>query len=298
MLEPWIDDFLHYMQIDQGRSDNTLTNYRLDLNKLDNFLMSQKIKSPEQVTQHHIQLFLSELKEKGYKASTVQRMLSSLRQFFNHLLREQVIDSNPLALIDSPKKTKTLPTFLTVDEVDALFAAIDISQDWGLRDRALFEVMYATGLRVSELTDLTIDELHLSLGFIQIIGKGNKERIVPLGDEAKYWLSRYFEEVRPYFKEKAKQATDAVFLTRRGTAFTRQGVWKNLKKYLKLANISSDISPHSLRHSFATHILENGADLRMVQELLGHSDISTTQIYTHISTYRLQEIYRKSHPRA
>ncbi|MBG9983732.1 site-specific tyrosine recombinase XerD [Aerococcaceae bacterium DSM 111022] len=293
-----VDNFLRYMQIDQGRSENTLKNYRLDLIKFNDFLNSEKIENIQNVNQQHIQLFLAHLREKGYASSTTNRMLSSLRQFFNHLLREGILDQSPMTLIDSPKKQKHLPDTLSVEQVDAIIGAVDINTNHGLRDRAIFELMYATGLRVSELTSLKLDELHLSLGFIQTIGKGNKERIIPLGEEATHWLERYLEEVRFQFSAKSKKPTNAVFLTQRGGAFTRQGIWKNLKKYVNLANISVNVTPHTLRHSFATHLLENGADLRMVQELLGHSDISTTQIYTHISKYRLQEVYRKAHPRA
>lgn len=293
-----IDQFIRYMQIDQGRSQNTLQNYRLDLIKFSEFLETENVEQINNITQQHIQLFLAQLREKGYASSTTNRMLSSLRQFFNHLLREEIIDQSPMTLIDSPKKQKHLPDTLSVEQVDAIIDAVDINTNHGLRDRAIFELMYATGLRVSELTSLKLDELHLSLGFIQTIGKGNKERIIPLGEEASYWLQKYLDEVRFQFNAKSKKSTNAVFLTQRGDAFTRQGIWKNLKKYVQLANISTNVTPHTLRHSFATHLLENGADLRMVQELLGHSDISTTQIYTHISKYRLQEVYRKAHPRA
>ncbi|MBG9988146.1 site-specific tyrosine recombinase XerD [Aerococcaceae bacterium DSM 111176] len=293
-----IDQFIRYMQIDQGRSQNTLQNYRLDLIKFSEFLETENVEQINNITQQHIQLFLAQLREKGYASSTTNRMLSSLRQFFNHLLREEIIDQSPMTLIDSPKKQKHLPDTLSVEQVDAIIDAVDINTNHGLRDRAIFELMYATGLRVSELTSLKLDELHLSLGFIQTIGKGNKERIIPLGEEANHWIERYLEEVRFQFNAKSKKPTNAVFLTQRGDAFTRQGIWKNLKKYVQLANISTNVTPHTLRHSFATHLLENGADLRMVQELLGHSDISTTQIYTHISKYRLQEVYRKAHPRA
>lgn len=293
-----IDDFLRYLQIDQGRSGNTVQNYRLDLIKFNDFLEQEGIDTIEKVNQQHIRLFLAFLRENKFAISSTNRMLSSLRQFFNHLLREQLIEQSPMTLIDSPKKEKHLPESLTMKQVETLLEVVDISTDHGLRDRAIFELMYATGLRVSELTTLELDELHLTLGFIQTIGKGNKERIIPIGEEATYWLEQYLDNVRGYYASKGRTVTQAVFLTQRGKAFTRQGIWKNLKKYMQLANISINVTPHMLRHSFATHLLENGADLRMVQELLGHANISTTQIYTHVSKYRLQEVYRKSHPRA
>ena len=252
----------------------------------------------EEVDQQTIRLFLAYLRESGYAASTTSRIISTLKKLFVYLLKEGRVELNPLALIQSPKKVHRLPKVLNMQQVDALLNAPDTTTSWGLRDRAVLEVMYATGLRVSELIGLTIDELHLDLGFLQTIGKGNKERIVPLGEEAEYWMSEYLTLIRPSFAQKSKQPSSVVFLTERGNAFTRQGIWKNLKKYVALANIDFEVSPHMLRHSFATHLLENGADLRMVQELLGHSDISTTQIYTHITQQRLQKVYRKYFPRA
>ncbi len=298
-MNEWIDDFLRYMQIDQGRSENTIQSYRLDLIKFADFMNHHHDEiSVEAINQSHIQKYLADVREQNYAASTTQRMMSSLRQFFNFLLREKVIESNPMALIDSPKKQKHLPDTLSMKQVEAIIDAVDITTNHGLRDRAIFELMYATGLRVSELTHLAMDELHLSLGFIQTVGKGDKERIILLGEEAAYWLERYLNEIRYIFAKKSQKPSDIVFLTHRGKPFTRQGIWKNLKKYVKLAGISINVTPHMLRHSFATHLLENGADLRMVQELLGHADISTTQIYTHISKYRLQEVYRRAHPRA
>lgn len=182
--------------------------------------------------------------------------------------------------------------------MEAIIQAPDTSSPHGLRDRAVIELMYATGLRVSELTHLKLADLHLDLGFIQTIGKGNKERLLPLGEPACQWLARYLDQVRPAFQAKSSQVGSWVFLTERGKAFTRQGIWKNLKKYVRQAGVQESVSPHVLRHSFATHLLENGADLRMVQELLGHSDISTTEVYTHVSHQRLQEVYRKAFPKA
>lgn len=294
-----INDFLRYLQIDQGRSENTIQSYRLDLIKFSDF-MNRQYADVEimAVDQSIIQDYLGYLREQDYAASTTQRIISSLRQYFNYLLREKIIDKSPMTLVDSPKKQKHLPDTLSMKQVEDIIEAVDINTNHGLRDRAIFELMYATGLRVSELINLMMDEIHLSLGFIQTVGKGNKERIIPLGEEAAYWLERYLSDIRYIFSSKSKTPSNIVFLTHRGQPFTRQGIWKNLKKYVKLAGISINVTPHMLRHSFATHLLENGADLRMVQELLGHSDISTTQIYTHISKYRLQEVYRRAHPRA
>lgn len=298
MFDDLIDEFSRYLLIDHGKAENTIKSYRQDLTKFTIFLEKQSMTNIEEVDQQTIRLFLAYLRESGYAASTTSRIISTLKKLFVYLLKEGRVELNPLALIQSPKKVHRLPKVLNMQQVDALLNAPDTTTSWGLRDRAVLEVMYATGLRVSELIGLTIDELHLDLGFLQTIGKGNKERIVPLGEEAEYWMSEYLTLIRPSFAQKSKQPSSVVFLTERGNAFTRQGIWKNLKKYVALANIDFEVSPHMLRHSFATHLLENGADLRMVQELLGHSDISTTQIYTHITQQRLQKVYRKYFPRA
>ena len=299
MLQPLVEEFKRYMIIDQGKSVNTVTSYNQDLKKFNYFLSEQAITSIDSIDQQTIQFFLANLRQANYAASSTSRMISTLKQFFHYLVRENIAAINPLALIQSPKKPQRLPKVLSIKQVEDLLKAPDITTLWGVRDRAMLELMYATGLRVSELSHLLLDELHLELGFIQTVGKGNKERLVPLGEEAAYWITQYLEDVRPIFATKTKKGvSSSIFLTERGNTFTRQGFWKNLKKYVALANIDYDVSPHMLRHSFATHILENGADLRLVQELLGHSDISTTQIYTHISKQRLQQVYRQNFPRA
>lgn len=299
MLAPFIEEFQRYMMIDQGKATNTVKSYTRDLMKFNLFLEEQKIASLDAITQQTIQVYLANLRQLNYAASSTSRMISTLKQFFHYLIRENKIQANPLALIQSPKKPQRLPKVLSVKQVEQILQAPDITTLWGVRDRAMIELMYATGLRVSELTQLLLDELHIELGFIQTIGKGNKERLVPLGEEASYWIEQYLADVRPLFASKAKKTvSQSVFLTERGNTFTRQGFWKNLKKYVAIAGADYDVSPHMLRHSFATHILENGADLRLVQELLGHSDISTTQIYTHISKQRLQQVYRQNFPRA
>lgn len=299
IIEDLIKEFERYLLIDQGKSINTIRSYIRDLNKFALFLTKIEITEISQVDYGLIQQFLAALKKENYAASSTSRLLSALRQFFHFLLKEQVLVTNPMQLVRSPKKEKSLPLVLSVNQVDTLIQTPDVKTLIGLRDRSIFELLYATGLRVSELTNLQLADLHLDLGFIQTVGKGNKERIVPLGDEAVFWLDEYLKDVRPLFaNKKTAEAGQYVYLTERGKYFTRQGIWKNLKKYVQQAGIQAEVSPHILRHSFATHLLENGADLRMVQELLGHADISTTQIYTHISKYRLQEVYRKNFPRA
>ncbi|MGX7106858.1 site-specific tyrosine recombinase XerD [Hutsoniella sourekii] len=293
-----IDDFIRYLAIDLGRSENTQTSYRNDLDRFINYLKQEEIQSIQEVKELDIQAYLIDLKANNLSAATTSRHITSLKQFFQFLLRENIIQESPMSLIQAPKNKKHLPTILNTDEIDRLLEAPDTTTNNGLRDRSIFELMYASGLRVSELISLTMDELHLQMGFIQTVGKGNKERLVPIGGEAEYWLKRYLDEVRPIYANKAANSNDSIYLTQRGNTFTRQGIWKNLNKYVQIAGIDKKISPHILRHSFASHLLENGADLRMVQELLGHSDISTTQIYTHLTKTRLQEVYRKNFPRA
>ncbi|MGX7092585.1 site-specific tyrosine recombinase XerD [Hutsoniella sourekii] len=293
-----IDDFIRYLAIDLGRSENTQTSYRNDLHRFINYLKQEEIQSIQEVKELDIQAYLIDLKANNLSAATTSRHITSLKQFFQFLLRENIIQESPMSLIQAPKNKKHLPTILNTDEIDCLLEAPDTTTNNGLRDRSIFELMYASGLRVSELISLTMDELHLQMGFIQTVGKGNKERLVPIGGEAEYWLKRYLDEVRPIYANKSANSNDSIYLTQRGNTFTRQGIWKNLNKYVQIAGIDKKISPHILRHSFASHLLENGADLRMVQELLGHSDISTTQIYTHLTKTRLQEVYRKNFPRA
>ena len=224
-------------------------------------------------------------------------MVSTLRKFFQYAtLTVQWVPVDPMTQVDPPKKAQHLPAVLTLAEVERLLQVPDTTTKLGVRNRAILEVMYATGLRVSELVNLSLDNLHLELGLIQTIGKGDKERIIPIGDIAAIWLTRYLKDIRPQLGR--TQDDKVIFLNDHGHQLTRQGVWKLIKQLVKAAGITKDVSPHTLRHSFATHILENGADLRIVQELLGHSDISTTQIYTHISNKRLMTVYEKAHPRA
>ncbi len=296
-MDELIDDYERYLLIDQGKSQNTIQSYMRDLKKFVTFINEQELVEINNINKDTIQLYIISLNKAGFAASTTNRMISTLKNFFHYLIREQKMDHNPMDLIQGAKNRKHLPKTLSSKEIDRLLEAPDTETNNGIRDRAILEVMYASGLRVSELTHLKMNELHLELGFIQTVGKGDKERIIPIGEEALFWIKKYLEEVYPIYAKKSTDST-ILFLTQRGKQFTRQGIWKNLKKYVNLAGIDHEVSPHILRHSFATHLLENGADLRMVQELLGHSDISTTQIYTHVSKQRLQEIYRNSFPRA
>lgn len=296
-MDEHIQDYLHHLRIEQGLAVNTIKSYQLDLSKYKEFLLSKKKNFFSETTKSDVLLYLEKLNEDGLAPSSTSRMMSCLRRFYQYLQQENVIKTNPMENIQLPKKKQSLPKSLTISEVDRILSAPDHHTVLGLRDRAILEVLYATGLRVSELVDLTLGEVHLELGFLQTIGKGNKERIVPLGEEAAYWIEEYLQTSRPALS-KGRKTTPHLFLNFHGQGFTRQGIWKNLKKIVQKAQINKNVSPHMLRHSFATHILENGADLRIVQELLGHADISTTQIYTHISKERMVESYKKHHPRA
>lgn len=224
-------------------------------------------------------------------------MVSSLRRFHQFLKQEQLAQNDPMLYIDTPKKAQSLPKILSLKEVETLIMTPNENEVLGLRDRAILEVMYATGLRVSELVELKLTDLHLSLGLIQTIGKGDKERIISLGDVAIEWVGKYLRYSRTKL-EKPDKRSPYLFLNHHGKKLTRQGIWKNLKGLVQKAGIKKEVTPHTLRHSFATHLLENGADLRIVQELLGHADISTTQIYTHITKQRMAKVYHQYHPRA
>ncbi|MFC6171517.1 site-specific tyrosine recombinase XerD [Loigolactobacillus jiayinensis] len=289
-------DFKRYLTVEKGLAQNTVSSYTRDLTKFKTYLEQQKMSSFEQ-DRFVIINFLGTLKTQKMATNSVIRMVSSLRKFYRYLLETEQITIDPMQQVDSPKKQQHLPQVLSQNEIKRLLAVPDTTTALGIRDRAILEVLYATGLRVSELTHLKLAELHLSLGLIQTIGKGDKERLIPIGDVAIDWINRYLETSRPTFL-KSGQSEPILFLNHYGRPFTRQGIWKNLKQMVKAAGIDKDITPHTLRHSFATHLLENGADLRVVQELLGHADISTTQIYTHVSQKHLREAYNRYHPRA
>ena len=299
-----IESFIDHLWMENGLSENTLTAYR---NDLAGFALWLKDKSQllSTVNTCIIQDFLAFNYDIQQKRRSVARLLSTLRRFYLYLLRENQISEDPTRLIESPKGERSLPLSLNEKQIDDLLAAPDTSDDLGLRDRAMLEVLYATGLRVSELINLQTSQISLQQGVIRVIGKGNKERLVPVGEIALDWLMQYYQQSRPQLvlkttkqKKKLSQCSD-VFVTRRGRAMTRQAFWYMVKRYALIAGIATDhLSPHTLRHAFATHLLNNGADLRVVQMLLGHSDISTTQIYTHVADQRLREMYQIHHPRA
>lgn len=295
-MKDTVHDFFHYLQIERGLSDNTLTSYRRDLKHYYNYLHKNGKTSWNMIDRNDIIRFLYSLKDNGKSAATISRCLSSIRLFHQFLIREKIVEHDASLHIETPKKERKLPEVLSSEEVDQLLN-IQGKTPLAIRNKAMFELIYATGLRVSELTSLKVDDLHLMMGFVRCMGKGAKERIVPLGDVAKQALENYFHHSRSILLKKQTNV-NALFLNQHGRPLSRQGFWKILKSTAKAANIDKNITPHMLRHSFATHLLENGADLRAVQEMLGHADISTTQIYTHINKARLKDIYQEYHPRA
>ncbi len=286
--------FLEFLSVEKGLSSNTLLSYSRDLQKLLLFLRKEKIPWP-QAEEEDLTRFIHEQSRAGLSARSLARLISSLKGFFKFLVQEGQIKKNPAVGLSAPKSWFALPKFLTVEEVEALLNQPEEKGLRGIRDKAMLELIYATGLRVSELLSLKTEDLNLEDGFLLCVGKGGKQRIVPFGDSAARMLRTYLEGARPRL---LKRPSQSLFLSSRGKAFTRQGFWKLLKDYAKKAGLKSRISPHILRHSFATHLLERGADLRSVQLMLGHSQITTTQIYTHVSRQRLRRVYDKYHPRA
>jgi integrase/recombinase XerD len=290
-----IDDFLHHLTVERGLARNSLLAYGRDLAKFARYL-DAKGRQARQVRQGEIEEFARRLSREGLAPKSIARALNSVRMFYRYLLLEKVVGEDPTAGIRAPRTWKTLPRFLTLEEVDRLLAAPEAAPPLGARDAAMVELLYATGLRVSELVSLRLRDLNLDSGYLRCLGKGSKERVVPLGRMAAERLRGYLNRVRPGLLEGAGHP--ALFVNSRGGSMTRQGFWKILKKYGRAVGLKGKLSPHVLRHSFATHLLERGADLRSVQMMLGHADISTTQIYTHINRARLRTIYRDYHPRA
>ena len=292
-----IKDFIHYAVVERGLSHNTVVSYERDLNSYAAFLEEKEgLSSLNEVTRLHIIQFLKHLKDSGKSGRTIARHLASIRAFHQFLLREKVTAQDPSVHIESQKTERTLPKVLSLQEVETLLETPKLATPFGYRDKAMLELLYATGIRVSEMIELKLADVHLSLGFIRCFGKGRKERIVPLGEAASHAIGEYLEKARG--KLLKKNTEDALFLNHHGRQMSRQGFWKNLKKIALEAGIQKELTPHTLRHSFATHLLENGADLRAVQEMLGHADISTTQIYTHVTKTRLKDVYKQYHPRA
>ena len=288
-----IDAYLQHLTVIRGLSEKTVEAYGSDLLFFRDF-MTELGGNLASVDEHTLFLYLVHLRRKGLKNTSLARNLSSLRGFFDHLVQERVLTGSPAALLDSPKLSRKLPDVLSRDEVTALLARPDTSDRLGFRDRTMLELLYACGLRVSELVSMTAQDFDPQTGLMRVLGKGSKERFVPLHDGAVGFLLDYLRSWRPLFGPKC----DEVFLNRSGLGLSRQGVWKMIRRYALEAGIARTVSPHTLRHSFATHLLEGGADLRTVQILLGHSDIMATEIYTHVQSARMIALHRKFHPRA
>jgi integrase/recombinase XerD len=292
--DPAVARFLDAVWLERGLSANTLAAYRADLTALARWLAERKVPI-DQTTRADLQEFIAWRVREGARPRSTARQLSSFRRFFRYLLREDGTREDPTAQIAMPKIGRSLPKSLTEEEVEALLAAPAVSDPLGNRDRTMLEVLYATGLRVSELVNLRHGQVNLNQGVIRILGKGNRERLIPLGEEAVRWLTDF--EHGPRGEILLERQTDFLFPTRRGDRMTRQAFWHIIKRYARKAGISKELSPHTLRHAFATHLLNHGADLRVVQMLLGHSDLSTTQIYTHVARERMKELHSQHHPR-
>lgn len=309
-MKELIDSFLDYLLVERGLAKNTIIAYREDLNIYLDFIFSRGINALSKISKDDITEFMLFERNKGISPVSISRRLAALRMFHRFLARERVLKTDPTTLIDSPKLWKKIPGTLSLNEVELLIAQTDPRDFQGARDRAILESLYATGMRVSEATDLKASNVNLDIGFLRCIGKGNKERVIPLGKKAIQSINRYLEFSRPHFlnparaddrrktSNKVEQKTcEFLFVNRSGNKISRQSIWKLIKRYASQAKIKKPIKVHTLRHSFATHLLERGADLRSVQEMLGHSNISTTQIYTHIDKDRLKKIHKMFHPR-
>ncbi|MCB9639877.1 MAG: site-specific tyrosine recombinase XerD [Myxococcales bacterium] len=291
--------YLHYLRVEKGLAAHSIESYQRDIRKFFRYLQSQQISDLKEVTPTTILDYLLHLTEDGLSPRSQARGLVSLRGLFKFMVAEELLMRNPCATIEIPRHGRKLPDYLTQDEVEKLLAQPSSSSSPSpiqLRDAAMLETLYATGVRVSELCSLRLVDLDLEVGYVVVYGKGRKERIVPLGQVAQERITRYLEEARD--KILKEHQSDYLFVTNRGGALTRQAFWKNIRQYARQAGIERPISPHKMRHSFATHLLEHGADLRAVQSLLGHADIATTQIYTHINRARLRDVYNRCHPRA
>ncbi|ANB26142.1 site-specific tyrosine recombinase XerD [Alteromonas stellipolaris] len=289
-----IDGFIEMLWLEKGLSDHTQQSYRTDLTKLAIFCNNQGIKDIAVLTTEMMQDYLAYRHDKGLSARSTQRAMSALRAFYTYLIGKQIRVDNPISSLSNPKLPKSLPASLSERQVEDLLAAPLVEDPIECRDKSMLEVLYATGLRVSELIGLQMSEVSLQQGVVRVTGKGNKDRLVPLGEDAIEWLLTYIKTARPVL---ATKQSDYVYLSRRGQKMTRQTFWHRIKYYAVKANIDQHLSPHTLRHAFATHLLNHGADLRVVQMLLGHSDLSTTQIYTHVATERLQTLIHSHHPR-
>jgi len=293
---PYIDSYMAYLQLEKTLSGNTAVSYRFDIQRLAGYLKQNgALDDLQAVTPELLSAYVRLLYDIGFAATSIQRCVSSMKSFFAFAASEGYIGSDPTELLESPKSSKILPSVLSVDEIEMIIAAVDLTRRSGIRDRAIIETLYATGMRVSELCAFSFEQLLDKDGLVRVVGKGSKERIVPIGDSAVYWIGQYEEKERGHISRPYSGST--VFLNFRGRAFSRMGIWKLIQQYADAAGLQKEISPHTFRHSFATHLLEGGADIRTVQEMLGHASIVTTEIYTHVDREYLKEVHRSYHPR-
>jgi integrase/recombinase XerD len=292
---PYSSAFLSHCKFERTLSPNTIDSYGFDLRRLAGFLRQKNIAAIGNVTPELLSEYLRVLYDVGFAATSIQRTLSSIRGYFSFLAADGIITADPTELLERPKTARYLPSVLTVEEMLALFNAVATDKRRGARDRAMLETLYATGMRVSELSNFTFEQILFDEGLVRVFGKGSKERLVPIGSVALTWIQKYLETERPFLSRPSSDSS--VFLNARGTKLSRMGIWKIIQKYAAKAGLKKKISPHTFRHSFATHLLEGGADLRAVQEMLGHATIVTTEIYTHVDREYLKEVHRSFHPR-
>ncbi len=297
-MQEVFNKYINYLEVERNSSPYTVRNYTTDLLDFFQFLKDKGINSLKEVDRHVLRDYLSHLMEKGFVKASIARKLSAIRSFYRYLLREEIIATNPVATTSSPKLDKRLPSFLTIEEMNRLLEAPDLSTPQGLRDRALLELLYASGLRVSELVSLNLEGINLDTNEIRVWGKGSKERVVLIGKPAAEALRTYLRQGRPKFFGTRIRMTNALLLNRYGKRLMERRVQRIVEKYTNIAGIGKRVYPHMLRHTFATHLLDGGADLRVVQELLGHASLSSTQIYTHVSKSQAKKVYLSAHPMA
>lgn len=295
-MQNYLTEFLDYLQTEKNAARNTISSYQFDLRRYLDFLARREIHSPSRIAPQDVRALLVELTGLGYATTSIGRQLAAIRMFHRYLAGEKYCEADPSATVSLPRQSQKLPQVLEVAEIERVLAQPEVETPLGRRDRALLEFLYATGARVSEAIELGLGDLFLRQSFVRIFGKGRKERLVPIGGIAIEWLNRYLEQVRPALA-KGRRTQEKVFLNNRGGRLSRMGVWKILRRHFAAAEIAKPASPHTIRHSFATHLLEGGADLRAVQEMLGHASLATTQIYTHLDRAYLKEVHRQFHPR-
>jgi integrase/recombinase XerD len=291
-----VESYLRYLQLEKNAAENTVASYRLDLARYASYLEGKGVVNPEKVRLKHLSGYLATLSDLGLSPRTVTRNLSAVKMFHRYLLGERLVTHDPTETVETVKLTRSLPDVLSQDEIEAILQQPNTAEDLGKRDRAILETLYATGMRVSELITLKQSGVHAEEQFVRVFGKGSKERLIPIGRSALYWINQYIQMVRGKLSRGGK-GQDVVFLNARGTPMSRMAVWNIVRVNTLKSGVRKSVHPHTFRHSFATHLLEGGADLRAVQEMLGHSDISTTQIYTHVDREYLKEVHRTFHPR-